>query len=135
MNASATRVSDSGRFWIRVLLCTVLGVACDASTQSVFLTAEDYRFSPTLVRRSSGRPITLTVSNAGREVHEFASPLLAHARDLSADGRSPGKAAPAVVTLEPGRFVRFMVEAPVGTYLYWCRRKGHHNMSGTLIIE
>lgn len=99
------------------------------------LAAEDYRFSPALVRRSSGRPLTLTVSNAGREVHEFASSLLAHAREISVDGNRPGKVAPTVVTLAPGRTVRFRVEAPAGTYLYWCKRKGHHNMSGTLIFE
>lgn len=42
-------------------------VACSES-QTVSLTAEDFRFTPNLVRVTASLPLTLTVYNAGREV-------------------------------------------------------------------
>jgi plastocyanin len=37
--------------------------------------------------------------------------------------------------LPPGRSLRIRVALPPGTYLYICRRKGHANMTGTLVVE
>jgi len=111
----------------------MLTLACDWGPQSVTLTTLDYRFDPTLVYMEAGRPFTLTVFNAGREIHEFASPLMLYARESPARGASQQSNSESV-TVEPGRSVQLLMEAPVGTYLYWCKRKGH-DMSGTLIID
>ena len=109
--------------------------ACDRSGQTVALTMEDNRFDPDSVRVRAEVPFTLTLFNAGREVHEFASPLLTYAEIKSEAGRTEQRSVPSVIVLEPGRTARMLVAAPPGTYLYWCKRKGHPNMTGTLIIE
>ncbi len=105
-------------------------VACDR-THSVSLVAEDFRFTPQLVRVSSASPLVLTLYNAGREVHEFDSPVLMYAgnRFSAVSMKETG------IVLEPGKSVQLIMAPPAGTYLYICRRKGHANMMGTLIVE
>jgi len=114
------------------LTLAVFVVSCDR-TQTVSLTAEDFRFVPDLVRVPSSVPLALTVFNAGREIHEFDSPVLTYAA-----GPGPaqsGKAETPGLRLAPGQSVRLVMAPPPGTYLYICRRKGHANMSGTLIVD
>lgn len=101
--------------------------------QTVSVTAEDYRFVPDVLRVKAGSPFTLALYNAGREDHDFVSSILAYGTDTrgktaKADASTPG-------LLRPGRSLRFLVAAPPGTYLYFCRRKGHPGMTGTLVIE
>ena len=105
-------------------------VACDR-TQSVSLTAEDFRFTPQFITVSSASPLTLTIYNSGREVHEFDSPLLMYAANLSTaiSMKETG------IVLEPGKSVQLAMAPPPGTYLYICRRKGHANMAGTLFVK
>ena len=116
------------------LLCVFLSslvVACDR-TQHVSLTAEDFRFVPNLVRVTASLPVTLSVYNAGRETHEFDSPVLQYAAKTAIpphSSDSPG------IPLPPGQSIRILMAPPPGTYLYICRRKGHANMTGTLIVE
>jgi hypothetical protein len=50
--------------------------------QTVSINAEDFRFTPDLVRVRASAPLTLSVYNAGREVHEFDSPILMYAANL-----------------------------------------------------
>ena len=108
-------------------------VACSES-QTVSLTAEDFRFVPNLVRVSASFPLALTVYNAGREMHDFDSPILLYASvKPSSEGNSKSDR-PGIV-LEPGKSVQLVMSPPPGTYLYICRRKGHANMTGTLIVE
>lgn len=114
------------------LLCLGLGLACDG-TQTVSLTAEDFRFVPSLIRVAGTAPLTLVVYNAGREVHEFDSPVLLYADRASLQEQAGGATAP--VTLRPGQSLRLLVAPPPGTYLYICRRKGHGDMTGTLLVE
>lgn len=109
--------------------------ACDGGGHTVAVTAEDNRFDPAIVHVRAGAPFILTVFNAGREVHEFASPLLAYAEDQRPADRAAQASVPSVIVLEPGRTARLVVSAPPGTYLYWCKRKGHPNMTGMLISE
>jgi plastocyanin len=122
--------------WRKLSNCFLLLMilpACDG-TQSVSLTAEDFRFTPDLVRVNGGVPLTLSIYNAGREIHEFDSPLLVYAPG----GLTPktDKSAPANgILLLPGQTVSVALAPPPGTYLYICRRKGHANMTGTLIVE
>jgi uncharacterized cupredoxin-like copper-binding protein len=114
-------------FLLFVLLVASTFVACDR-TQSVSLIAEDFRFTPQLVRVNSASPLVLTLYNAGREVHEFDSPVLMYAGNRSS-------AVSTGIVLEPGKSVQLIMAPPTGTYLYICRRKGHGNMTGTLIVE
>jgi len=115
-----------------LLLCLVplILTGCD-NGQSLSLTTEDYRFTPDLLHASTASPILLTILNAGREVHEFDSPLLQYAVERPI--RSPSNHAG--LTIVPGDRLRLIVAPPAGTYLYICRRKGHANMTGTLIVE
>ncbi len=124
-----------GVAWLGLgLLTGLLGPAGCDGTQTVSLTTQDFRFDPDLVRVSASSPLTLTIYNAGREEHEFDSPLLMYAanlppRDAQAKAGGPG------IALPPGQALRILVAPPPGTYLYICRRKGHANMTGTLIVE
>ncbi len=113
-------------------LTAMLG-GCD-NTQTVSLTAEDFRFVPDRLRVSASAPLTLTVYNAGRETHEFDSPLLLYAATRSAP-REKTESAGSGLVLPPGKSLRLIVAPPPGTYLYICRRKGHADMAGTLIVE
>lgn len=108
-------------------------IACDG-TQTVSLTAEDFRFVPDLVRVSASSPITLSVYNAGREVHEFDSPILLYAATIQPLGSTRQSAGPGVL-IPPGKALKLVMAPPPGTYLYICRRKGHADMTGTLIVE
>lgn len=115
-------------------LCVATVLAGCERTQAVALTAEDFRFTPDVVRVSASTPITLTVYNAGRETHEFDSQVLiyAPAANLPQNAKSSGASG---VVLAPGQSLQLVMAPPPGTYLYNCRRKGHTNMSGTLIVE
>jgi uncharacterized cupredoxin-like copper-binding protein len=112
-----------------LFLTSTLG-ACDR-TQTVSVTAEDFRFTPELVTVSSAFPLVLTIYNSGREVHEFDSPVLMYAAETSStiSMKKTG------IVLEPGKSVQLTMAPPPGTFLYICRRKGHANMAGTLIVE
>lgn len=124
----------NGRISILGLVFSTL-LACDGSMQTVSIDAEDFRFTPDLVRVRASAPLTLTVYNAGREVHEFDSPILMYAaktslpKDTSKSAGTPG------IEIRPGQFLQVVMAPPAGTYLYICRRKGHANMTGTLIVE
>jgi plastocyanin len=37
--------------------------------------------------------------------------------------------------IRPGQSLQVIMAPPAGTYIYICRRKGHANMTGTLIVE
>lgn len=37
--------------------------------------------------------------------------------------------------LEPGQSIRLIPTPPAGTYPYMCRRKGHANMTGTMLVD
>ena len=39
------------------------------------------------------------------------------------------------IVIRPGQSLQITMAPPAGTYLYICRRKGHANMTGTLIVE
>jgi hypothetical protein len=73
---------ETVRIAVLALLAAAL-LACDGSMQTVSINAEDFRFTPDLVRVKASAPLTLTVYNAGREVHEFDSPILMYAANLN----------------------------------------------------
>ncbi len=50
--------------------------------QNASLTAEDFHFTPDLVRVLASAPLTLSLYNTGLEMHEFESPILMYAAYL-----------------------------------------------------
>ena len=124
----------SGRISILGFAVAAL-LACDGSMQTVSINAEDFRFTPDLVRVRAAAPLTLSVYNAGREVHEFDSPILMYAAKTSLPKETPESAGTPGIVIRPGESLRLVMAPPAGTYLYICRRKGHANMTGTLIVE
>lgn len=112
----------------------MVAAACDGPMQRVSIIAEDFRFVPDLAQVNSSSPLTLTIYNAGREIHEFDSPILMYAASTTATHSTTKQASPGLL-LEPGKSVQLVMAPPPGTYLYICRRKGHANMTGTLIVE
>ena len=86
---------------------------------------------PYVLPSNTDAKLSLTIYNAGRETHEFDSPILMYA----ASTHSTAKQASPGLLLEPGKSVQLVMAPPPGTYLYICRRKGHANMTGTLIVE
>ncbi len=115
------------------LFCLGLLLACDGR-QTVSLTAEDFRFVPDFVQVKASSPLTLSVYNAGREAHEFDSPILVYAAESSLP-KETKEAGAAGILLRPGQSLQIAMAPPPGTYLYICRRKSHANMTGTLIVE
>jgi plastocyanin len=103
--------------------------------QTVSLTAEDFRYMPDLVRVRASAPLTLSVYNAGREVHEFDSPILMYAAKIAVPKDLPKSIGTPGIVIRPGQSLQVVMAPPAGTYLYVCRRKGHANMTGTLIVE
>ncbi len=124
----------NGRISILGLVFSTL-LACDRSMQTVSIDAEDFRFTPDLVQVRASAPLTLTVYNAGREVHEFDSPILMYAAKTSLPQDTSKSAGTPGIEIRPGQSLRLVMAPPAGTYLYICRRKGHANMTGTLIVE
>ena len=110
-------------------------LACDGSMQTVSLTAEDFRFTPDLVRVRASAPLTLSVYNAGREVHEFDSPILMYAGKILLPKETSEPAGTLGIVIRPGQSLQVTMAPPAGTYLYTCRRKGHANMTGTFVVE
>ncbi|WP_173044164.1 hypothetical protein [Nitrospira sp. KM1] len=128
-------------FTVSPYMLLVIGIAvcaCGGSVQSVRITAEDFRFVPEVLRVKSSRPLVISIYNGGREEHEFDSPVLMY-NNQSVSGRfsgsSVGSGGSGGIVLRAGESFRFVMSPPAGTYLYTCRRKGHANMTGTLIVE
>jgi len=107
---------------------------CDRSPRTVSVTVEDYRFTPDRIHVKATTPLLLSVYNAGREEHEFASPILGYGANRSINA-SDGGSRSLPISLRPGQSLTVLVAPPPGTYLYVCPRKGHHGMSGIIIVE
>ncbi len=105
---------------------------CDQA-QTVSVTVEDFRFTPEVLRVNAISPLSLSIYNAGRETHEFDSPVLLYATKTAATHSR--NSANSGIVLEPGRSIQIIMAPPPGIYLYICRRKGHADMTGTLIVE
>lgn len=119
-------------FFLYTFLVLMNG-GCDR-TPTVSLTIEDFRFTPELVRIGATSPVTLTVYNAGREIHEFDSLALRYTTKIPPSDTTVGSNGSGI-PIEPGKSAHFTMTPPPGTYLFRCRRKGHANMTGTLIVE
>ena len=113
--------------WSAAFIVSALTLSACDGTQPVSVTLEDFRFVPEKIHVTTESPLAVSLYNAGREPHEFDSPVLLYAS--AAPTGSTG------ILLQPGQSVRFVVAPPAGTYVYICRRKGHANMTGTLIVD
>jgi plastocyanin len=116
--------------FLPILVLVIGGVftSCDRDDQTVRITAQDFRFTPAEVRLTAASPIHLTIVNEGREPHEFESSLLAHRVDGSS-GNSTS------VRVAPNQRTEVLIRTIPGTYIFYCRIRGHAGMSGTIIVE
>jgi uncharacterized cupredoxin-like copper-binding protein len=109
---------------------------CDGDVQSVHIAAQDFRFVPNTIYLSSSRPVHLTLYNAGREFHEFESALFAdhttviESLTVAGEPTEPGR-----LRIAPGRRLELVLRLSPGTYLFFCKVKGHSGMTGTLLVE
>lgn len=117
------------------LLMACLPAGCDRDGQSVHIAVQDNRFVPDRLIFASNRPVTLTLVNEGHEVHEFDSQLFTDSstRMLAIDPPERGNHRP--WRLNPGDRLSIRITAPPGTHVFYCARKGHPGMSGTLVLE
>lgn len=92
------------------------------------ITAQDFRFTPAEVRLTAATPIHLMIVNEGREPHEFETPLLAHRVDSSGGTATS-------VRVAPNQRIDVMIRTIPGTYIFYCRIRGHAGMTGTIIVE
>ena len=80
---------------------------------AIHIVAEDFRFTPAVVRLAAGQPVRLVIRNGGRERHEFESPLLlAHART---ENDLPGS-----LPVLPNKNAEAVVRTTAGIYLFCC---------------
>src|SRR5574338_966630 len=123
-------------FSFAVLMLIAGSSGCDGEVQSVRIAAQDFRFDPATIHVTSSRPIHLTVYNEGRESHEFESPFFAdrsaviESLTVGGERREPGR-----LRIAPGRRLELVIRLSPGTYLFFCKVKGHSGMSGTLMVE
>ena len=118
-----------------VLLIACLPVGCDREVQAVRIAVQDNRFVPDQIALTSDSPISLTLVNEGHEVHEFTSPLFTTAttRILAIDPSERRDRRP--WRLNPRDRLSITFTAPPGTHVFYCARKGHPGMSGTLVLD
>lgn len=120
-----------------VLALWVFGIplsSCDTGFSSATITAEEFRFTPNLVKLPALQTVRLIVRNQGRERHVFQSPILAR-NDVFIDKKSLAGRWTGVdgIQLRPGERVELSLVLPDGLYPFRCRIKGHKGMEGTLI--
>ena len=121
---------------IAVLMLCACYSGCDGEVQSVHIVAEDFRFTPDTIHLAGSRPIQLTLFNQGRESHEFESPLFSDPSVVIQSVTLAGAArTPDHLRIGPGQRLEVLFRAPSGTYLFYCKVRGHSGMGGTFIVE
>lgn len=105
-----------------------------ASGQPVNLV--DYKFQPSTIRLSAGKPTILRLTNVAGQAHEFAAPeFFANATVRASDAKSINKEGEAEVA--PGTHVDIGLVPKAGTYHLQCNKPGHaaRGMQGTIIVK
>jgi uncharacterized cupredoxin-like copper-binding protein len=105
-----------------------------ASGQPVNLV--DYKFEPSTIRLTAGKPTILRLTNVAGQPHEFAAPeFFANATVRAADAKSINKEGEAEVA--PGTHVDIELVPKAGTYHLQCNKPGHaaRGMQGTIIVK
>lgn len=126
------------RHRLGILLVCVLGQgACEwGASNSVTITAEDFRFTPDLIQIRSDHPFNLILRNQGRERHVFQSPSIFGKEGFAAqlsfqEGIRQGDA----LILEPGKSLEMVLTLSSGVYPFRCWIKGHAGMEGTFLVS
>ena len=115
----------------------VLQLSCgEFEPSSVVITAEEFRFTPTLIEWPPSQPLRLLIRNEGRERHVFHSPELlgSEAAIIWHQPKATLHEAHAVV-LEPGQSIELYISLSPGLYPFRCWIKGHVGMEGTILVK
>lgn len=96
------------------------GASADAAAPALTVEAVDIAFKPTELSVKANTPTALTITNTGAAVHDFSIDELGIKVDLN-----------------PGESKTIEINAPAGTYQYYCSIPGHKEagMVGTLKSE
>ncbi|UCE63403.1 MAG: hypothetical protein JSU59_11160 [Nitrospirota bacterium] len=130
-----THKEVSGLLILALWICGIPLSSCDTAFSSATITAEEFRFSPNLVKLPALQKVRLIVRNQGRERHVFQSPILA-LKDVRFDKNSlvgPWKSADGI-PLQPGKRIELSLVLPEGLYPFRCLIRGHKGMEGTLMV-
>jgi uncharacterized cupredoxin-like copper-binding protein len=92
-----------------------------ASSNGLEVTANDIYFDPKTLEGTANTDITISITNKGQAVHDFAIPDLNILSEM----------------IQPGQTVTVTVNAPAGTYQYECTVPGHAaaGMVGMLTLK
>lgn len=121
---------------LAVWLSGLSSLSCDFEISPATITAEEFRFTPTIVKLPAHQTLRLIIRNQGRERHVFQSPILSgpNVRFYGNGLATPGKSADGI-PIPPGGRIEFSLELAEGLYPFRCRIKGHKGMAGTLVVE
>lgn len=138
---SAKRPSNRQHAFLPLISLLALTLPTSASAQNfggaqiVSVSLADYKFTPSTIHLSAGRPIILRLSNLADQPHEFAAPeFFAKAAIRPADAKKVNKEGEA--ELDPHKSVDIGLVPQTGTYHLQCNKPGHAQlgMQGTIII-
>ncbi len=116
-------------------ICGISFLSCDTELSSATITAEEFRFSPDLVKLPALQKVRLIVRNQGRERHVFHSPILARKnvlfdRESLPDQWRRGDG----IQIPPGKWIELSLVLPEGLYPFRCQIRGHKGMEGALVV-
>ncbi len=103
---------------------------------TITITAQEYRFSPSILHAPPNESLRVIVKNLGREPHVFQSPGLLSLTDLGTSNyeQVEQKQGHAVI-IHPDQSIEFQVQLPPGSYSFRCWIKGHQGMEGRIVVE
>lgn len=105
-------------------------------SESVTVTAEEFRFAPDKIKVRPDHPFRLIIRNQGREPHVFQSPQLFREQVRYTRLAPFGKMQQgSVITLEPGQSTEMELILPAGVYPFRCWIKGHSGMEGVIVAS
>lgn len=128
-----------GRIFIRLVVFLAVVASqesCEWSgSESVTVTAEEFRFTPKEIQVRPDHPFTLIIRNQGREQHVFQSPLLfeEYAQDVRFASFGKIRQGKGLI-LEPGKSIEMELTLPSGVYPFRCWLKGHSGMEGVIVV-
>jgi uncharacterized cupredoxin-like copper-binding protein len=107
-----------------------------SAARSASVTLQDYKFVPSVIQLSAGKPVVLNLSNAADQAHEFAAPEFFRSAAIDPAGaklvNKEGE-----VELEGGTKAAIRLVPKAGTYHLQCNKPGHRamGMQGTIIVK
>lgn len=117
-------------------ICGIPLSSCDTGFSSATITAEEFRFSPNLVKLPALQKVRLIVRNQGRERHVFQSPIFTGKNVLFDRKSLPDQWQEADgIQIPPGKWIELSLVLPEGLYPFRCQIRGHKGMKGTLVVE